>query len=223
MPPGVSMNCESGARGRFVVALLVLVSFPHTSYAREVAYKLIEEKIQDTPIKTQIEQQFVAVGVPTQRGLKSEVLKRYHGAIARRGFRYHNPATSVYIYIYGSKEQARSGNGLWIAMIGKNFSDCSEPEAVIDQDRLSALTEKPNERFGLSTAARKKIFWDMVAAEDQATKDSESGDVQGSDQFQVEQRLSVKYKMQVARRYGLTQQQLEKIAGEGLRKGWPMP
>src|SRR5258706_16302212 len=106
-------------------------------------YKIVLEEMQDIPIKTAIVQHIVVEGVPTQAALKAELMDRYRAALARRGFRYYNPATSIGIYIYASKEQALAGRGLWIGMIDKVPSDSSEPQADINTDRLAALSQAP--------------------------------------------------------------------------------
>src|SRR5260221_10124780 len=82
-----------------------------------VRYTIVKEEIHDIPIKTEILQHIVVEGVPTQGALKAEIMDRYRAALARRGFRYYNPATSIGIYIYASKEQALARPGLWIGML----------------------------------------------------------------------------------------------------------
>lgn len=83
----------------------------------DVVYAIFDESVSDAPIKTQIEQHIVVEGIPSPEGLAEQIRHRYAEAKARRGFRYHNPASNIYIYVYGSEEQARAGQGLWIGMI----------------------------------------------------------------------------------------------------------
>ena len=88
------------------LAIAVLVFFPlsqTTALAASVTYTVIEENIYDKPIKTQIEQHIVVSGVPNKAEVEAEILKRYRVAAARRGFRYYNPATNIFIHVYGSK------------------------------------------------------------------------------------------------------------------------
>lgn len=191
--------------------------------ARDLTYTLLNEEIYDKPIKTQIEQHIVVSGVPSKRNLEAEILKRYRAALNRRGFRYHNPATNIYIYVYGSEEQARAGQGLWIGMLAKSFSDKDVPQVLVNEERLAALSSAPEQRFGLSEAERKEVFREVAAAEDRATREAMAL-VPDSDimkQIELERKLTQKYKAEVARKYGLTEDHLLKISVEGVKKGWP--
>ena len=122
-----------------MVAALSLLA-PGILHPGNVSYTIVDENIYDKPIKTQIEQHIVVSGIPTKAELKAEILKRYRAALARRGFRYYNPATNIYIYVYGTEQQARAGLGLWIGMIAKGFSDKGEPSVLINEARLAGLS-----------------------------------------------------------------------------------
>ncbi len=140
--------CKTVA-SHLAIAVLVLFALGQTTaLAARVTYTVVDEKIYDKPIKTQIEQHIVVSGVPTKAELEAEILKRYRAATARRGFRYYNPATNIYIYVYGTEQQARAGQGLWIGMLAKGFSD--KGVGLINEERLAALSQAPEERFGLS-------------------------------------------------------------------------
>lgn len=209
-----------------VIAVLVLIPLSQTTVlAAGVTYMVVDEKIDDKPIKTQIVQHIVVSGVPTKAELEAEILMRYRAASARRGFHYFNPATNIYIYVYGTKLQARAGQGLWIGMIAKGFSDKGEPRVRINEARLAALSQSPEERFGLSEQRRKQIFCELVAAEDRATRDAMARvpDSQIMKQIDLERELGEKYEAMVAQQYGLTNDQLLKITVEGVKKGWPAP
>ena len=187
-------------------------------------YTVVDEKIYDAPIKTQIEQHIVVSGVPTKAELEFELLKRYRAVMARRGFRYHNSATNIFIYIYGTKQQARDGRGLWIGMIAKGFYDRGEPQARISEERLAALSRTPEERFGLPERKRKRVFREIATAEDRATRDAMARvpNSQIMKQIHLEGELREKYNAKVAERHNLTKDQLLKITVEGVKKGWPV-
>jgi len=108
--------------------------------AENITYTLIDEEIYDQPIKTQIVQRLVVTGVPSKANLEAEILKRYRAALARRGFRYHNPATNIGIYVYGSEQHARTGQGLWVGMLWKVYSDKEPPQVSVYDARLAALS-----------------------------------------------------------------------------------
>ena len=209
---------------RLTLTVLVLLShFPSMALGTSVTYTVVDEKIYDIPIKTQIEQHIVVSGVPTIAELKAEILKRYRAATTRHGFRYHNPATNIFIYVYGTEQQARAGQGLWIGMIAKGFSDKGEPPVIINEARLTALSQQPKDRFGLSEQRRKQVYRESALAEDRATRDAmaQVPDSQIMKQIDLERKLTEEYKAKIAQQYGLTNEQLLEIAVEGLKKGWP--
>jgi hypothetical protein len=193
--------------------------------AGDVTYALVNEEIYDKPIKTQIAQHIVVSGVPSKAGLEAEISKRYRAALNRRGFRYHNPPTNIYIYVYASQEQARAGQGLWVGMLAKSYSDDGDPRVLVNEDRLAALSSVPEQRFGLSEAGRKQVFREVAGAEDRATQEAMARvpDSQIIKQIELERKLAKKYKAEVARRHGLTEDHLLKIIVEGVKKGWPAP
>lgn len=208
------------------IAVLILLPFGQTSaFAAGVTYTVVDEKIYDRPIKTQIEQHIVVSGVPTKAGLEAEILKRYHAAMSRRGFQYYNPAANIYIYVYGTEQQARAGQGLWIGMLAKGFSDKAEPRVLVNEDRLAALSHAPEERFGLSEEKRKRVFREIAAAEDRAMREAmaQVPDSQIMKQIDLERELRDTYKAKVVQHHGLTNDQLLKITVEGVKKGWPAP
>jgi hypothetical protein len=202
-----------------------LLGVSQAALAGNVSYTVVDENIYDKPIKTQIEQHIVVSGIPTKMELEAEILKRYRAALARRGFRYHNPATNIYIYVYGSEEQARAGQGLWVGMLAKSYSDKGTPEVLVNEERLAALSATPEERFGLSEGKRKQVFRELAAAEDRATREAEARvpHTEVMKQIELNNELTEKYKGEVARKHGLTPDQLVDIAVEGIKKGWPAP
>jgi hypothetical protein len=188
-------------------------------------YTLVDETIDDTPGKTQIEQHIVVSGTPTAAQLEAEILKRYRAAAARRGFRYHDRPTNIYIYVYGTEEQARAGQGLWIGMIAKNFSDTDEPEVRTNEGRLAALSKAQEERFGLSDEDRRTVFREIAAAEDRAMCEAREQvpDDKWEEQIELERDLMEQYKAEVAEEHGLTEDYLLKISVEGVESGWITP
>ena len=185
-------------------------------------FSLVEEKIEDIPIKTQIVQHVVAIDAPTKEQLEAEVLTRYNAAKYRNGFRYHRNPTNIYIYIYGSEEQARDGQGLWIAMLAKSYGETGEPSVVINEERLATLTAEPEDRFGLSESDRKQLFAEIGRAQERATDEAMSRipDIKIMEQLELEQELAERYKAELAAKYGLTDEEVFQVMTEGVRKGW---
>jgi hypothetical protein len=187
-----------------------------------VSYRVVDEAVYDVPIKTQIEQHVVADGVPSAAGLKAEIERRFSEARARGGFEHHNPATNIYIYVYGSEEQARAGQGLWIGMIASGPTDTA-PKSQVDEGRLAALAAPPEERFGLAEEQRRRIFREIAAAESRATDEAmrRVPDSRIMEQVELERRLTEEYKEALRRTRGLTEEQMLQIGVEGIEKGWP--
>lgn len=188
-----------------------------------VVYAILDESISDTPIKTQIEQHIVAMGIPSPEGLAEEIRRRYDEAKARRGFRHHNPASNIYIYVYGSEEQARAGQGLWVGMIAHGPAERGEPQVQISEMRLAALSTPPEERFGLSEEVRQRVFREIAAAEKRATQEAMERvpDSRIMEQIELERELGAEYKRALASKYNISEEQLQEIGLEGVKKGWP--
>lgn len=186
-------------------------------------YSVVDEKVSDTPLKTQIEQHIIASGTFTKAELEAEILRRYREAKSRSGFRHHRTPTNVYIYAYGTEDQARAGMGLWIGMIAWTTSDRREPRVQIDENRLASLSQPTEERFGLSEQERKKIFRELALVEDRAMNEAMSRipDSQINRQVDLQRELERRYKAELARKYGITAEQLQKIMVEGATNGWP--
>ena len=188
-----------------------------------VVYTMFDESISDTAIKTQVEQHIIAQGIPSPEGLAEEIRRRYAEAKARRGFRYHNPASNIYIYVYGSEDQARARQGLWIGMIAHGPADKGEPRVQISEMRLTALSTEPEERFGLSEDVRQVVFREIAAAEERATQEAMKRvpDSRIMEQIELERELGTAHKRALARKYKISEEQLQEIGLEGVKKGWP--
>lgn len=188
-----------------------------------VVYTMFDESVSDTALKTQIELHIVAQGIPSPEGLAEEIRHRYAEAKDRRGFRYHNPASNIYIYVYGSEEQARARQGLWIGMIAHGPADSGEPQVQISEMRLTALSSEPEERFGLSEEIRQVVFREIASAEERATQESVKRvpDSRIMEQIELERELGTEYKRALARKYNISEEQLQEIGLEGVKKGWP--
>ena len=188
-----------------------------------VTYDLLEEKVTDIPIKTQIEQLIVASGSPSEEGLRAEIRERFSRATKRRGFKFFNPPSNIYIYVFGSEEQARAGQGLWVGMVAAGQRDHGEPEIRVNAGRLAALSATPVSRFGLTEDDRRAVFREIAAAELRATNEAMKRvpDTQIEKQIELERRLRQQYKLAVAKRHRLSDEQIAEIVVEGAQKGWP--
>lgn len=135
-------------------------------------YSVLNENVYDIPLKTQVELNILVSGEISETGLKALLNKLYSSTKAKKGFKYHNSPTNIYIYAFTSKERAESGMGQWIAMLQKSYGDVS-PKISINERQIAQLGAEPEEKFGLSEATRKQIWSEIVKAEDRATKEAE--------------------------------------------------
>jgi hypothetical protein len=188
--------------------------------AAAAKYTVVDQEFSDTPIKTQIVQYIVVDGMLTKTELEAELLARYRAALARRGFRYHNPATNIFIYVYASREQARAHEGQ-IGMLLKNYG--SEPKTLIDEKRLAALGKAAEDRFGLPEPRRKQVFREIVAAEGRAAREAMARIPNSRiiEQIELERQLQKKYKSVIAQQYKLSEAAMKSIVEEGATMGWP--
>lgn len=190
-------------------------------------YTFLPEKVYDAPIKTQVELNLLVSGNITREGLTSLLSEQYAKAQARRGFKYREQPSHVFIYAYTSKEHAESGGGQWIAMLNK-IGETGQPQINIKDNLLQQLGAKPEEQFGLSEDQSKQIFVEIILTERRATKEAEQKypmtDAQQVKKMAAyESSLRERNKNDLAKRYKLTRKQLDEIGQEGVTKSWPYP
>ena len=100
---------------------------------------------------------------------------------------------------------------------------------------VNGCTTEPKTKI-LSESERKQIYKELIAASDRAYTDADRLyplpkqnvlQAVGTEQFKKNSNtideLREKYKSEVAKKYGITREQREKINEEGDLKEWPMP
>jgi hypothetical protein len=202
-------------------------------------YEVLDRRTYDVPINTQIELHAVVSGKLTELGLKQLLQKLYDEANGTRGFKYHEgKPTNVFIYLYTSRDHYKSGMGQWIAMLSKG-GEGVPIDTEIRTDLIAELDKAPEVKQGLPESKRMEIFRAIVAAEDRADADAQRmypvpdpgkpnySQAKASEQLMKQAKalntLMEKYKAEVAKRYGITEEQLRGIKVEALEKNWPMP
>lgn len=201
-------------------------------------YEMLNEKIDDMPIKTQIAQHFLVTGEINAENLKILLQNLYNKAKGRTGFRYHNNPNAIYIYAYLDKERYEGGMGQWVAMLSQSAAD-NRPTTNVNEEQLSQLGKEPEEKFGLTEEKRKEIWQAIIKAERRATEDSEKQyplpdpsqagytqakfEAQWNKQIDLQYSLQDKYNNELLSKYGITQDQLDDIAAEGITKSWAFP
>lgn len=187
------------------------------------SYEILNEDVYDAPIKTQVTLSILVSGKISEEGLKVLLGKLYSSIKARKGFKYHKHPTNIYIYAYTSKERFQSEMGLWIAMLDKSYDD-AESTIRIKMTQLEQLGKKPEQKFGLSEAKRKKIYWELDEAGWRAEREGQKkypSDLNKQDRLC--ETLEEKYKAPIRKKYNLTKDQAFEIVVEGYVKDWPVP
>lgn len=186
-------------------------------------YTILNEDVYDAAIKTQVTLSVLVSGEISEAGLKNLLNQLYSSTKARKGFKYHDSPTSIYIYAYTSKERAESGMAQWIAMLQKADAE-TKPTTNINERQLAQLGAEPEERFGLSEEKRKEIWKELILIEDRAMKEAEKQyPEEWEKEIEMQRRLIGENENKLAQKYELTSDQLGKISTEGLEKDWPFP
>ena len=136
-------------------------------------YEVLDRKVYDAPIKTQVQLDLLVNGNLTPEALRNLLMKVFLETDKQGGFEYHPTPTHVFIYAYPDKERAESGSGGWVAMLSKT-DEAGNPDVYVNDKLLAALKEKPVEKVGQTEAKRKEIWTQLVQAEDRASKEAKA-------------------------------------------------
>lgn len=180
----------------------------------------MSENVYDIPIKTQVEQHILVFGEITEETLR-ELLRRQHAEISgRTGFKYHESPTNIYVYLYATEEQAKAGQGLWLAMSQMSHSE-TQQHITVRSEQLGPLGEVPQEKFGLTKLERQEFFKEMARLERRATDEAMTRyPSEFQRQLDLERKLKDKYRKELAVKYRLTPEQLQATLLEGVTKQW---
>jgi hypothetical protein len=92
----------------------------------------------------------------------------------------------------------------------------SKADTVVREDFLAAQRKPPEVKDGLSEQARRKVWWEMVAAGDRAEREAPQEPTRRD-------ALKNKYRKAVLARHKVTEQQWEQIRTEAQINLWPTP
>lgn len=187
--------------------------------------RLAREDIIDAPYKTQIDQRWYVIEVPESEDALENLIDLLHlRARSRRGFEHHNPATNIYVYVYANRTIAmdKQRGADWLGMSSKDYDD-NVNRISIRSERLAKLQGGAKNRHGLSEAQRKQIFNEVLKSEEQAM-DEATGMFPESDQLmergEMWDELRYKYRNEIIRKHGITEDQMTKISVEGILEGF---
>lgn len=201
---------------------------PKSGQAQERRYTVLkEDRTMDTMMASILVRPYI-----TEREI-IELLKEQCAS-------YKRWYSSVIIWMFTSKEQYESDDGLWLAMI-IHREDGSPWEMTIEHNLLKSLREGPTEKFGLPEEARKKIYWSIACDEENAMAEAikaypypdesspgwtnSAAAEQSKRRNRHREKLWNQFNSEALQKYGLTREQLQEIIAEGSKdqKKWPVP
>lgn len=135
-------------------------------------YCILNEVVSDTPAKAQVVLYILLSGEISESGLRSLLNHLYSSIKERKGFKYHDSPTNIFIYAFSSMERAMSRTPNWISMLGKGYYDV-KPKIDINEREIAQLGVWPEMKFGMSEEIRMEIWRESWQAEDRARRKAE--------------------------------------------------
>ena len=211
-------------RNAEVAIFLFALALSASAEDEDMKAELAKEEIYDKPVKTQIDQRWFVTEVPESEQELEELIEKLHEkASARRGFKHHNPPTNIYIYVYQDKETAENTEmgADWLGMSAKSFNDRTN-DVSLNSSRLKKLQQPSEMRDGLEESKRKEIFEELKNSEQRAMKESQTTRANGIVDLDYDKYLDLKdkYQAELLKQHGITEEQLNKIAIEGVSEGF---
>jgi hypothetical protein len=196
-----------------------------------LTYSILEDKVSDTEIKTQVKIKLLITGKNmTEQRIRELLTDLYQKTIKRTGFKYSTHPTNVFIYAFTSKEKSESGTQ-WIGMIAKTYSQ-SNPTISISDTQMKSLTLKPENKFGLTEKVRMEIFRESIKCRQRAQKeatakypqtDPNTALVEAEKWNALSDKVKANCLNELAKKYGITLSTIDSIQDEGFDKGWTVP
>lgn len=147
----------------------------------------------------------------------------HKNAIARKEFKFHNPATNIFIYVYQDEWMAENyhvSGGYWIGMSSKSFKGTTS-DMNIASKRLTNLREAPKTVGGVQEEDRKEKFRKNLLnghkANEVSNKEFPNIDDWGK-QYDRRNELVAEYEKELMQSYDITKDQLREIVSEGKQK-----
>jgi len=211
-----------------LVALPILASSQTTDKTapeeKKARYWALPDQVYDSPAKVQVVRLLVLNGPASRKEIEHFIRHEYKSISKKSGFAHAEHPTHIGIYLFDTEKKAKAGQSLWLGMLWSPDTSKPMPDIEVNQIRLKNAWSKAEDRFGLSEAQRKKVFEELVPAEDRANKEAERRfPTDFKKQATYSQELEAKYTAEVAEKYKLTEEQLSKISVEAFEKGWPLP
>lgn len=154
----------------------------------------------------------------------------FEKAKSRRGFEHREHPNAIYLWAYVDKEQYEVDKATWLARLAWNVNaGDTEPEIEVAADFLQSLDQPSEIRFGLTEEQRKRLYWELVAAEDESYRIA-SERVPDLTAEGALKRLARTQEVQFRRlrkallkKHGVTEDETDQIVAEAVQKRWPQP
>jgi hypothetical protein len=134
-----------------------------------LTYTVLDEKIFDDPLKTNVTLHILVSGNISRQSLTDLLNELYPKIHEKGGFKYHPHPTNALVFAYLTKEHFESGAGLWIARLTDDTGKLGETGPVridIAENQLANLDAAPEQKYGLSEAKRMEIYKQVGVVED---------------------------------------------------------
>ncbi len=135
-------------------------------------YKTLNREVADNNMYVKVSMDLLVSGEISKPGLKAMLEKLNGSEKNKKGFKFNQHPTDIYIYAYTSRELAQAGMGQWIAMSRWN-NKTSKPNISYNDMQIEQLGVAPEKRFGLSEEMRRKIYKEIVSSHDKALEEAE--------------------------------------------------
>lgn len=195
-------------------------------------HTIMDEEVDDSPLKTQVSFKVVINDKAFDKGKLEELLTYlYESTKTRTGFKYNETPTNIYIWAFSTKEKAQADMGQWVGMISKDFNDI-EPEIDLSDTEFRALTEKQEDKWGLSYETRQDIWIQLINAERNAQREADKTyplNHPGITQDDMARNIGLmrdlkeRYESDIAKEYNLEMAVLDSVSLEGVMNGWAFP
>lgn len=202
-------------------------------------YKIMLTKPTDTPGKSQIELHALVPEKVTDEDVKAILTELYDQAKATTGFEHRLHPNAIYIHVFGKiYEGSHDTSQVGFLEYNENNGDTS-PNITINSEKLKAIFQAPEVKFGLSEEKRKDIYHEWGDTLNQAVAVAEKSSpllIPGSAGYTAEKAaaaekkqrrlintLTERYRVMLIKKKSLTEEQFKEIEYEGFSKCWPFP
>ena len=186
-------------------------------------YTKLKEDIDVSPLKAQAALKILVDKKISPDELREVLSKLYKSYRAKKGYKYHDRLTNIYIHAYHDKDIYKSSAASWVGMLSWTKGK-EKPDISINEVMLKAINEPEKKKSNMSLAKRKEIFKSLVACEDKGFNESmEKYPEDFKKSAEYARKVQKECDIKVYKEYSIDKKTAGGISVEGVTKGWPMP